>query len=54
MPQLLAEPITSTTYSINSVHPDFTDATLEFGPGEKARCKTIRLLGPKRRQRGSG
>jgi len=33
MPQLLAEPITSTTFSINSVHPDFTDATLEFGPG---------------------
>lgn len=43
---VLAEPITSTTFSIESMHPDFTDATLEFGPGENVRCKTIRLLGP--------
>jgi hypothetical protein len=44
---VLARPITSTTFSIESVHPDFTDATLEFGPGDNVRCKTIRLLRPK-------
>jgi hypothetical protein len=44
---VLAEPITSTTFSIESVHPEFTDVTLEFHPGEKVRCKTIQLLGPK-------
>ena len=43
---VLAESITSTTFSIESVHPDFTDVTLEFGPGENVRCKTIRLLRP--------
>ena len=51
---VLAKPITSTTFSIESVHPDFSDAPLEFGAGENVRCKTIRLLGPgelKARQR---
>jgi hypothetical protein len=43
---VLATPITSTTFSIDSVHPDFTDATLEFGAGDSVRCKTVRLLGP--------
>jgi hypothetical protein len=43
---VLATPITSTTFSINSVHPDFTDAILEFGAGESVRCKTVRLWGP--------
>jgi len=51
---VLAKPITSTTFSIESVHPDFIDATLEFGAGDNVRCKTVRLLGPgesKARQR---
>lgn len=43
---VLARPITSTTFSIESVHPDFIDATLEFGAGDNVRCKTVRLLGP--------
>ncbi len=43
---VLATPITSTTFSIDSVHPDFTDATLEFGAGDSVRCRTIRLRGP--------
>jgi hypothetical protein len=43
---VLATPITSTTFSIDSVHPDFTDATLEFGAGDSVRCKMIRLRGP--------
>ena len=43
---VLAMPITSTTFSIESVHPDFIDATLEFGAGDNVRCRTIRLLGP--------
>ena len=41
-----AMPITSTTFSIDSVHPDFIDATLEFGAGDNVRCRMIRLLGP--------
>jgi hypothetical protein len=51
---VLARPITSTTFSIESVRPDFVDASLEFGAGENVRCKMIRLLGPdesKARQR---
>jgi hypothetical protein len=43
---VLATPITSTTFSIDSVHPDFTDATLEFGAGDSVRCRMIRLRGP--------
>jgi len=43
---VFAIPNTSTTFSIDSVHPDFTDATLEFGAGDSVRCKTIRLRGP--------
>lgn len=43
---VLAEPITSTTFSIERMHPDFVDAALEFGPGENVRCRTIRLRGP--------
>jgi hypothetical protein len=43
---VVATPITSTTFSIESVHPDFIDATLEFGAGDNVRCRTIRLLGP--------
>jgi hypothetical protein len=43
---VLASPITSTTFSIESVHPDFGDASLEFGAGDSVRCKTIRLRGP--------
>ena len=43
---MLAMPITSTTFSIDSVHPDFTDAKLEFGAGDSVRCKTIRPRGP--------
>jgi hypothetical protein len=35
-----------TTFSIESVHPDFTDVTLEFGAGDNVRCKTVRLRGP--------
>jgi hypothetical protein len=41
-----ANPITSTTFSIESVHPDFTDASLEFAAGDSVRCKPIRLRGP--------
>jgi hypothetical protein len=54
---VLARPITSTTFSIESVHPDFIDATLEFGAGDNVRCRTVRLLGPgesKARQRRIG
>ena len=43
---VLATPITSTTFSIESAHPDFADATLEFGAGDSVRCKLIRLVGP--------
>jgi hypothetical protein len=51
---VLARPITSTTFSIESIHPDFIDATFEFGVGDNVRCKAVRLLGPgesKARQR---
>ena len=41
-----ATPITSTTFSIESVHQDFSDVTLEFGAGESVRCKVGRLRGP--------
>jgi hypothetical protein len=41
-----ATPITSTTFSIESVHRDFSDVTLEFGAGESVRCKVGRLRGP--------
>jgi hypothetical protein len=41
-----ATPITSTTFSIENIHPDFTDATLEFGAGDNVRCKAIALRGP--------
>ena len=37
-----------------SLHPDFIDASLEFGAGDNVRCKAVRLLGPgesKARQR---
>ena len=43
---VLASPITSTTFSIESVHPDFIDAALEFAAGDNVRCRTVRLLGP--------
>ena len=41
-----ATPITSTTFSIESVHQDFSDVPLEFGAGESVRCKVGRLRGP--------
>jgi hypothetical protein len=41
-----AAPITSTTFSIDSVHQDFSDVPLEFGAGESVRCKIGRLRGP--------
>jgi hypothetical protein len=43
---VLATQITSTTFSIEHVHSDFSDSTLEFGPGDRVRCKLIRLGGP--------
>ena len=43
---VLATPITSTTFSIDSVHPNFSDATLEFAAGDSVRCRMIRLRGP--------
>jgi hypothetical protein len=43
---VLATPITSTSFSIESAHPDFADAALEFGVGDRVRCKVIRLRGP--------
>jgi len=43
---VLASPITSTTFSIERVHPDFGKATLEFGIGDSVRCKLVRLRGP--------
>ena len=43
---VIATPITSTTFNIDSVHPDFTDATLEFRAGDNVRCRMIRLRGP--------
>jgi hypothetical protein len=51
---VLARPITSTTFNIERVHPDFSDVTLEFRPGDNVRCKIGRLRGPgesKARQR---
>jgi hypothetical protein len=41
-----AKPITSTTFSIESVHPDFSDVLLEFGAGDSVRCKTVLLRAP--------
>lgn len=43
---VFATPITSTTFTIDSVHEDFVDSSLEFGAGDDVRCKTIRLRGP--------
>jgi hypothetical protein len=43
---VLATPITSTTFSNESVHPDFADVTLEFGTGDNLRRKLGRLRGP--------
>ena len=43
---VLAKPITSTTFSIESVHADFIDAALEFGAGNNVRCRIMQLLGP--------
>jgi hypothetical protein len=43
---VLATPITSTTFSIESAHPDFAEAPLEFGAGDSVRCKVSRLRGP--------
>ena len=51
---VLARPITSTTFNIESVHPDFSDVTLEFGPGDNVRCKIGRLRGPRSQRRASG
>jgi hypothetical protein len=51
---VLAKSITSTTFKIERVHPDFSDVALEFDVGESVRCKTARLRGPgesKARQR---
>jgi hypothetical protein len=42
---VLATRITSTTFSIDSVHSNFGDPTLEFGAGNSGRCKTVRLHG---------
>jgi hypothetical protein len=36
---VLATPITSTTYSIESAHPDFAGAALEFGAGDGVRLQ---------------
>jgi hypothetical protein len=47
-PPVLATSITSTIVSLNSVHPDFTDASLEFGAGDRLGCKLIRLAGIRR------
>ena len=41
-----ARHITSTTFTIESVYPAFSDATLEFVIGENVRCKMVRLRGP--------
>jgi hypothetical protein len=41
-----ATPITSTTFSIESVHRDFSDVILEFGAGDRVRCRIGRLRGP--------
>jgi hypothetical protein len=43
---VLATQITSTTFSIERVHSEFSDAALEFGPGDRVRCKLVRLRGP--------
>jgi hypothetical protein len=51
---VFASPIASTTFSIDSVHPDFTDASLELGAGDSVRCKTIRLGALASRKRVSG
>ena len=51
---VLATPITSTTFSIESAHPDFADAALEFGTGHSVRCTIIRLRGRANRKLASG
>ena len=43
---VLAQAITSTTFAIESVHPDFIGDPLEFGPGDHVRCRMTRLRGP--------
>lgn len=43
---VLAKPITSTTFTIDSVPPEFADARLEFAAGDDVRCKMIKLRGP--------
>lgn len=43
---VLAQPITSTTFIIKDVPPEFVEADLEFGVGDKVRGKRISLLGP--------
>lgn len=43
---VLATPITSTRFSIERVHPDFSDAILEFRAGDRVRCKAVGLKGP--------
>jgi hypothetical protein len=51
---VLATPITSKTFSIDSVHQDFSDATLEFGPAAACAAKRFGCDGPgesKARQR---
>jgi hypothetical protein len=43
-----AAPITSMTFNIDSVHPDFTGATFEFGAGEGVRFKSDPAAGTRR------
>jgi hypothetical protein len=43
---VIAQPITSTTFIITGVPPEFIDDDLEFGVGDKVRGKRLGLRGP--------
>lgn len=43
---VLASAITSTTFKIGKLHPDYADAALEFSIGDDVRCRIERLRGP--------
>lgn len=43
---VMATAITSTTFKIGELHPDYSDAALEFSVGDDVRCRVERLRGP--------
>lgn len=41
-----AEPITSTTFTIDTLPRALANDPLEFGAGDRVRCRVMRLVGP--------